>query len=144
MASTLHHIHVLRLQKLHIEKYYFARLKLSRTLLCVTVLPVDWPAPLAVHRRHARRVQHVNLPMQDARRGPHLFATFRSKMVELMREVKARGPVKDDDVSIAAHLLRLVDPATGQPIPDDLLAAEFGVYFAAGIESAGNAMSWTV
>ena len=76
--------------------------------------------------------------------GPRLFRTFRQKMVELRDEIQARGPVRDDDVSIAAHLLRLKDPATGQPLPDDLLAAEFGVYFAAGIESAGNAMSWTV
>lgn len=65
-------------------------------------------------------------------------------MVELMQEVKGRGPVKEDDMSIAAHLMRLKDPSTGQPLADDLLAAEFGVYFAAGIESAGNAMSWTV
>ena len=82
--------------------------------------------------------------LQEARTGPAVFAAFRAKMVDLLHEVKAQGPVRDDDVSIAAHLLRLVDPATGQPIPDDLLAAEFGVYFAAGIESAGNAMSWTV
>ena len=47
-------------------------------------------------------------------------------------------------MSIAAHLLRLRDPATGQPLPDDLLAGEFGLFFSAGIESAGNAISWTL
>ena len=62
---------------------------------------------------------------------------------ELTEEIKARGPVRDDDMSIAAHLRRLKDPK-GKPLPDDLLAAEVGVYFAAGIESAGNAMSWTL
>ena len=82
--------------------------------------------------------------VQDARQGPHLFRTFKQKMVELKEEIVARGPVRDDDVSIAAHLLRLRDPKTGLPLPDDLLAAEMGVYFAAGIESAGNAMSWTM
>ena len=61
-----------------------------------------------------------------------------------MRQVKARGEPKEDDVSIAAHLLRLRDPVTEQPLPDELLAGEFGVFFAAGIESAGNAISWTL
>lgn len=59
-------------------------------------------------------------------------------------QVKARGKPDADDVSIAAHLLRLKDPATGQPLPDDLLAGEFGLFFSAGIESAGNAISWTL
>ena len=59
-------------------------------------------------------------------------------------QVKARGPLDAEDVSIAAHLLRLRDPATGQPLPDDLLAGEFGLFFSAGIESAGNAISWTL
>ena len=47
-------------------------------------------------------------------------------------------------MSIAAHLLRLRDPQTRAPLPDDLLAGEFGLFFSAGLESAGNAMSWTV
>ena len=59
-------------------------------------------------------------------------------------QVKARGPPDAEDVSIAANLLRLRDPATGQPLPDDLLAGEFGLFFSAGIESAGNAISWTL
>ena len=59
-------------------------------------------------------------------------------------QVKARGEPGPDDVSIAAHLLRLRDPTTGQPLPDDLLAGEFGLFFSAGIESAGNAISWTL
>lgn len=59
-------------------------------------------------------------------------------------QVKARGPPGPEDVSIAAHLLRLCDPKTGLPLPDELLAGEFGLFFAAGIESAGNAISWTM
>ena len=59
-------------------------------------------------------------------------------------QVKARGLPDAEDVSIAAHLLRLRDPATGQTLPDDLLAGEFGLFFSAGIESAGNAISWTL
>lgn len=60
-----------------------------------------------------------------------------------MPQVKARE-LAPDDVSIGAHLLRLRDPATGRSLPDDLLAGEFGLFFSAGLESAGNAISWTV
>ena len=59
-------------------------------------------------------------------------------------QVKARGELRADDVSIAAHLLRLRDPATGQPLPDALLAGEFGMFFSAGLETSGNAISWTL
>ena len=59
-------------------------------------------------------------------------------------QVKARGELRADDVSIAAHLLRLRDPATGQPLPDALLSGEFGMFFSAGLETSGNAISWTL
>lgn len=77
------------------------------------------------------------------RRGTAAWGAYKAHMRALVDEVKARGPPKDDDLSIAAHLLRLRDPATGAPLDDALLAGEFGVYFAAGIESAGNALTWT-
>jgi hypothetical protein len=35
-------------------------------------------------------------------------AAFRAYMADLVQQVKARGPPADDDVSIAAHLLRVV------------------------------------
>ena len=82
--------------------------------------------------------------MQEVRAGQGLFTAYQARMRELVMEVKARGPPAAEDVSIAAHLLRLKDPDTGVPLSDDLLTGEFGVYFAAGIESAGNAMSWTL
>ena len=68
----------------------------------------------------------------------------RSSVSMLLAQVKARGEPAAEDVSIAAHLLRLRDPATGQPLPDNLLAGEFGMYFSAGLETSGNAISWTL
>jgi cytochrome P450 len=65
-------------------------------------------------------------------------------MRELVDEVRARGEPDEKDVSIAAHLMRLRDPKTGLPLSEDLLTGEFGVYFAAGIETGGNAMGWTL
>lgn len=58
-------------------------------------------------------------------------------------QVKARGPPGPEDGSVAAHLLRLRD-AMGAPLPDAALAGEFGVFFTAGIESAGHAITWTL
>ena len=58
--------------------------------------------------------------------------------------MKARGEPAADDITIAAQLLRLRDPDTHEPLPDDLLAGEFGVFFGAGVETSGNAISWTV
>ena len=78
------------------------------------------------------------------RKGAAAWKTYKLHMRELVAEVKARGPPAADDESIAAHLLRLRDPSDGdKPLDDAALANEFGVYFAAGIESAGNAMTWT-
>lgn len=44
--------------------------------------------------------------MQDVRHGLARCAAFRAFMTDLVRKVKARGPPAEDDVSIAAHLLR--------------------------------------
>ena len=50
-------------------------------------------------------------------------------------QVKARGPVRDSDHSIAAHLLRIKDPETGAGLSDDLLAGDIGMFFTAGMPS---------
>ena len=92
-----------------------------------------------------QEVQHNALNFfQEVQKGRQLFLRMQARMRQLVKEVQARGPVQDDDVSIAAHLLRLRDPDTGAPLSEDVLTGEFGVYFTAGIESAGNAMSWTL
>ena len=105
---------------------------------------LNFAAMLEAYRCAINPVRSLMFWNRQASSGPYLFEKFKQQMVELTEEVKSRGPVAKDDVSIAAHLMRLTDPRTNKSIPDDLLAAEFGVYFAAGIESAGNAMSWTL
>lgn len=82
--------------------------------------------------------------VQEVWKGRQLFLRMQARMLDLVREVQARGPLKDDDVSIAAHLLRLRDPDSQEALSEEILTGEFGVYFTAGIESAGNAMSWTL
>ncbi|CAL5223031.1 g5486 [Coccomyxa viridis] len=92
----------------------------------------------------ARKFWIYSLWSPERRRVERLFKQFRLRMSQLLQEVKARGEPAAEDVSIAAHLLRLRDPATGQPLPDNLLAGEFGMYFSAGLETSGNAISWTL
>ncbi|CAL8465333.1 g4868 [Coccomyxa elongata] len=81
---------------------------------------------------------------REVRHGTAIFRAFRSAMVDLVKEVKARGEPAPGDATIAAHLLRLRDPATGGPLSDELLAGEFGMFFTAGLETSGNAISWTL
>lgn len=100
----------------------------------------------------------LRLGFQSFRPGPstrtaiwqmeaHLYSVTAENMVDEgmgALQVKARGEPAEDDVTIAAHLLRLRDPRTGQPLSDELLAGEFGMFFTAGLETSGNAISWTL
>ena len=61
---------------------------------------------------------------QDVRRGKRDLGAFQDMMRALLAELRARGPPADDDTTIAAHLLRMRDPATGQPLSDDQLLPE--------------------
>lgn len=79
----------------------------------------------------------VLLGLQDVRKGMADFARFRAMMAGLLSEIKARGEPRPDDMSVAAHLLRIRD-AKGQPLPDDRLAAEIGVFFTGGFETTGH------
>ena len=65
-------------------------------------------------------------------------------MCTVQLQIKARGPPADDDKTVAAQLMRLRDPKTGQPLSDDLLHAQIAIFFWAGYETSGNAMAWAV
>ncbi len=53
-------------------------------------------------------------PVQGGRQGEQHLGAMHKQMRGLLEEIKARGPPADDDTSVAAHLLRIRDPATGQ------------------------------
>lgn len=64
---------------------------------------------------------------------------------QLLHACRARHDPDDaSDTSIVAHLLRLRDPATGQPLPDDLLASQIGVLFWAGHDTTGNTIAYAL
>ena len=50
----------------------------------------------------------------------------------------------EDDTSIAAHLLRLLDPATGLPLSDERLLPEIATLLIAGFDTSAHTMSWTL
>lgn len=58
--------------------------------------------------------------------------------------MKSRGPPSNVDDSIAAHLMRIQDPHTGQLLSDDLLLPQVSVLFWAGFGTTGNTMAWTL
>lgn len=73
----------------------------------------------------------------------HLLRVSRH-MGDMHLQIKARGPPADDDKTVAAQLMRLRDPKTGQPLSDDLQHAQIAIFFWAGYETSGNAMAWAV
>ncbi|KAK9846641.1 hypothetical protein WJX81_008242 [Elliptochloris bilobata] len=83
-------------------------------------------------------------PSQSVRKGRRKLAAFQALMAGLLAEVRARGEPAADDASIAAQLLRIRDPATGRPLPDDRLAAEIGVFFTGGFETTGHTIAWAL
>ena len=59
-------------------------------------------------------------------------------------QVKAKGPLSEEDSSIAAQLMRLQDPNTGQVLADKYLLPQISVLFWAGFDTTGNTMAWTL
>ena len=62
----------------------------------------------------------------------------------VLEDVRTRGPPDAADMSLMAHLLRIVDPATGAPLTDAQLLPEVGIVFVAGMETSGKTMGWTL
>ncbi|DBB04194.1 TPA: hypothetical protein ACH3X1_013234 [Trebouxia sp. C0004] len=77
-------------------------------------------------------------------KGQLCMQRFQTIMQNLLQELKARGPPADDDDSLAAHLLRIRDPGTGQLLSDDWLLPQISVTFWAGFDTTGNTMAWTL
>lgn len=80
--------------------------------------------------------------MQSVRQGERDFCAFRAIMTDLLKEIHMRGEPSALDNTIAAHLLRIRDPQTCRPLPDDRIAAEIGVFFTGGFETTGHTIAW--
>ena len=80
--------------------------------------------------------------VQSVSQGERDFCAFRGIMADLLKEIHERGEPSDLDTTIAAHLLRIRDPVTCRPLPDDRIAAEIGVFFTGGFETTGHTIAW--
>lgn len=69
---------------------------------------------------------------------------FQARMRLMLRTIKERGPPSPDDVSIAAHLLRLKDPLSGGPLSDERLLPEIATLFVAGTDTTAHTSAWTL
>ncbi len=67
-----------------------------------------------------------------------------AKLMQVLVQVKAKGPPSEEDSSIAAQLMRLQDPKTGQMLADKYLLPQISVLFWAGFDTTGNTMAWTL
>jgi len=65
-------------------------------------------------------------------------------LMQVLVQVKAKGPPSEEDSSIAAQLMRLQDPKTGKLLADKYLLPQISVLFWAGFDTTGNTMAWTL
>ena len=65
-------------------------------------------------------------------------------MFDILSDFRSKGPLEDSDMTVAAQLLRIRDPKTGKPLPDDRIAAEIGVLFTGGFETTGHTIAWAM
>ncbi|GAB4815787.1 hypothetical protein N2152v2_002833 [Parachlorella kessleri] len=82
--------------------------------------------------------------LPSVRQGEAHYRAFHTHMEQLLKTLKDRGPPADADMSLAAHLLRLRDPFTGGPLPDERLLPEIASLFIAGFDTTGHTMAWTL
>ena len=58
--------------------------------------------------------------------------------------IKQRGPQPESDTSLWACLSRCVNYKDGTPLPLQSVAANAGIFFAAGYETTAHAISWAL
>ena len=63
---------------------------------------------------------------------------------ELAAIIQKRGVQPESDTSLWACLSRFVSHKDGGPIPVQTLAANAGIFFAAGFETTAHAISWAL
>ncbi|CAL8468775.1 g8316 [Coccomyxa elongata] len=115
---------------------------------------LDAPAEQDVFKAMAAGMEEAAMRMANPLR-PYMFfdaevrmanaslKRFKSVTKELLEEVQARGRPKEDDPTIAGHLLRLLD-TEGRPLSQERLHAEFSVMFIGGTDTSGHTIANTL
>ncbi|KAF6256430.1 cytochrome P450 [Scenedesmus sp. NREL 46B-D3] len=78
---------------------------------------------------------------RDVQRGRSALAIHDQLMSAKLRAQLASPP---PEYTITGHLLKVRDPATGQPLSFDQMKAEMAIIMAAGFETTSNALVWTM
>ncbi|CAL8468296.1 g7836 [Coccomyxa elongata] len=82
---------------------------------------------------------------KNVRQGAANQKKYHSLMRKLLADVKARAAKGELlESSVAAHLLRIRDPKTGVPLPDELLLPEIATFFFAGEDTTSHTGAWTL
>eukprot|EP00884_Botryococcus_braunii_P015153 jgi/Botrbrau1/23639/Bobra.55_2s0026.1 len=79
---------------------------------------------------------------KEVREGRRALAQFRKLVASLTDELTSRG-LDENDHSIGAELLRVRD-FCGEPLTLARLKSEVGIMFAAGMDTTGHTVAWTL
>lgn len=74
-------------------------------------------------------------------KGKKSFDRFQAEMAKLLEKMKANGPPAEDDLSIGAQLLRLLEDGN---VSKERVLSEIGILFVEGFETTGHTISWTL
>ena len=81
--------------------------------------------------------------MQSARKGERDLRQVHIIIRDLLQKLRKADPQTMGN-TIAGQLLRLKDPATGEPMCDDVIMPEIGTMFLAGFETSGHTEAWAL
>ncbi|KAK9820314.1 hypothetical protein WJX72_008814 [[Myrmecia] bisecta] len=76
---------------------------------------------------------------KDVREGKAAFRRYHGISEWLLKEIRTTPPAPS---TIAGHLLRIKDPATGNPLADERILPEISILFMAGFETTGHTAAW--
>mmetsp|Transcript_8675 Transcript_8675/g.26027 ORF Transcript_8675/g.26027 Transcript_8675/m.26027 type:complete len:414 (-) Transcript_8675:841-2082(-) len=80
---------------------------------------------------------------KSVRDGLATCQRFQEFMRGVVRDVQARGPPADGDMSLAALLMKATDPETGESLLDeDGLIAEFSMLMIAGVDTTSHTLAF--
>ncbi|KAF5835408.1 cytochrome P450 [Dunaliella salina] len=79
-----------------------------------------------------------------ARRSAERLARVNGMYEKIYKDIKARGPPAENDQSLAANLMRVVDYTTGEPFSEATVKANLAVITQAGFDTTATTLVWAL
>ncbi len=117
------------------------------SLVCLKIVlqkPAELAAPLPEQALSQRALSFCHFALLFLVFLPELGHMTLQKDDELAAIIQKRGVQPESDTSLWACLSRFVSHKDGGPIPVQTLAANAGIFFAAGFETTAHAISWAL